>query len=247
MAKDNTWLYVAGGGVLIFILYKTGVLKGIGDAVGGVGEGIGTAGQAGGLFVKETLIEGGSVIREASNQFQNTIKEAGGFSQDILSEDTGLRGVEQNIGGTIVDTTGFLRKAVNRFTNELLQQENRVFSVDDKIIQGAKNVLSYVPAVLEDTSGVLSGGVLAVGNTLKGSVSSKDIVVGGNSVVEAAAAKYITTEPISGGNLNLPSSSVAFTPSGLVSTANPSAYYKPSQSQSKGLLSRIGSSLRNIF
>jgi len=215
--KDNTILYLAGGGAALFLLYKTDFL-----GLKAVGEGIGTAAEGGGTFVKETFVQGGETIRDVGQLIQTTtqggekiiyqtgeqasriIEQVGGIGTDILSENTGLRGIAQNIGGLGVDTSGFLREFVGNTADEILQKQERLFSLDDKIISGAKNIFSYVPAVVANAVGVLSGGsVGAIG----GIASPVNLIIGGASEVAKKAAGYLKTEPVSGGSVTLSTSS----------------------------------------
>lgn len=155
MVKDETILILAGVGVVGYGLLKSNFFKGI-------GEGIGDASEGAGSFVKETFIQGGETLRDVGQVIQYTtegaskilyevgeggsgiIKEAGSLGVDILNEETGIRGIAQNLGGFFVDNTAFIREAGAKIRNNISNLNFKdvvlpVTSLYEKTIENVKD------------------------------------------------------------------------------------------------------------
>lgn len=201
LIRDLTPLLL--GGTALFVVARSGILGGAGEAVEGVGEGLGRAGRglgagisdiargAGGAVgglgqgLREVFIQGGESIREI-------VRETGGVGTDILGEETGARGILQNVGGLGVDVTSFLR-------NETGQTLDRLGSVDDRLVSFAKEAFTGAPVVVSKLRSVLSGGSVAA--------QGANVILGGVSSAAQKAAGFLTTEKAEGGNISLPTGS----------------------------------------
>lgn len=182
--NDNLWI-LAIVGVAGYGLIKSDFFKGVGE----VGSGVGSAVSGAGSFVRETFVEGGELIREI-----------GGTSQTILREGSKIVEKTGGIVGNILDTSG---EAIENIGDEIIQQQERLLDIDDKIISGAKKVFSF-GSLIRAPKGILSGGSIAPVGAV---VSPVNLVLGGASSVVKSAAKFLKTEPVSGGAVVLPSSS----------------------------------------
>lgn len=267
MVKDETFIWLAGIGIVGYGLLKSDFFKGL----GGIGTGVGEAVSSGGNFVKETFIQGGETIRDVGQLIQTTtegagkiiyevgdsgadiVREVGGLGVDILNEETGARGIWQNIGGTLVSTTGFLR-------SEIKQNLGRLSRVDDFIYDNVPTIIQGAGTAIRDKVSAVKATITSLPSAIP---SAAGVVVGAVSNVAKKAAGFLKTEGVSGGSITLPNSSnvkVVYDSLGQGMSVAPTTTTKTStlrdkitntistaKTTTKSLLSSIGSKIRGIF
>lgn len=239
MVKDETILILAGVGIVGYGLLRSDFFKGLGD----VGEGVGDAVGGAGTFVRETFVEGASIIREGGetirevfNQGDRIIQEVGGLGTDILSEDTGARGILQNVGGIGVDVTGFLR-------NETSQNLNRLGKVDDFIFDN-------VPMIIQGSIAGIKEGIKNLPSAIP---SSANVILGAASDVAKKAAGFLKTDKGGGAEISLPSGQNMSIAPNMSIPREPTLREKISNTisagaeKAKGFLSSVGSKIRGLF
>lgn len=191
--NEKTILLLAGVGIVGYGLIKSDFFKGL----GGVGAGVGEAVQSGGGFVRETFIQGGETIRDVGQLIQTTtdsgqsiiyevgagasniIRETGSLGVDILSENTGLRGISQNIGGLAVDTTKFIRE-ISPF-NILENLPSTIKTKTNEVLSGGTPTLRGVsPYTFVSPIGAIKEGATGTINKVK------EVISGGSSVVKSS-------------------------------------------------------------